>query len=206
MMKKLLVAISLTCSLPTQAGWLDSEEVTMTKGARLNACPTVTLEQMVDSFLASPSWESFDSDGRTFVNIKGGLEFNNKPVNGLIQFELFEDNSLDINAFELNEIAQNQLMTMGLIGKMCESAQANYPVDESSLESGYIEATVLSLESVGEEALSIRTDKGEFIMNGSVLTVDEHVALELASMNQTTLCFLGTDASYKDGVRKQCTD
>lgn len=205
MMKKTFLILALTCALPVQAGWFDSQEVKAAKGARLNACPNVTLEQMVDSFLASPSWASFEAEGRSFVNIEGGLEFNEKPVKGLIQFELFEDDSLNINAFEMNEIAQNQLMTMGLIDKMCESAVSEHQMTDD-VTSGKLTAKVLSVEPNGGEALKVITDKGHFVLNGSILTVDEIVMLEMAALNDSELCFLGTDTVYKDRFTAQCSE
>ncbi|QLK45801.1 hypothetical protein DR996_11485 [Vibrio owensii] len=128
MLKTPLLIFLTAYSMSVNASWFDSNDVKAVKGAELNACPNVSVEQMVDSFLSSPSWESFTTDGRTFVNIEGGLEFNDKPVDGLIQFELFEDDSLNINAFELNEIAQNHFMTVALVEKMCESAKQTYSV------------------------------------------------------------------------------
>ncbi|KGT33973.1 hypothetical protein HC02_23455 [Vibrio parahaemolyticus] len=126
--------------------------------------------------------------GRTFVNIEGGLEFNDKPVDGLIQFEVFEDDSLNINAFELNEIAQNHFMTIALVEKMCESAKQAHSVVPKSLPDNKVIAQVLSFEMYGEEALKIETSKGGFIMNSFAMSNDEFQLLEKASLNKTELC------------------
>lgn len=205
-MKNILVLVMVFCSLPVNAGWFDSKEVEAVKGAQLNACPRVTLVQMVDSFIASPSWSSFKAEGRSFVNIEGRVEFNNKPVNALIQFKIFNDDSLDINAFELNEIAQNRLMMMGLIDKMCESAiTANSTSDDTRIEhSGKVSAQVLTMELHGEEALKITTNKGDFIMNSFAMSDDEFKLLDTALMNKTALCFEGEDHSFKERVSAKC--
>ncbi|OQQ05420.1 hypothetical protein BK411_17420 [Vibrio splendidus] len=206
MLKNSLLVLLMTCCMSASASWFDSDDVEAVKGAELNACPDVSVEQMVDSFLSSPSWESFTTDGRTFVNIEGGLEFNDKPVDGLIQFELFEDDSLNINAFELNEIAQNHFMTVALVEKMCESAKQTYSVvpKHKSLPNDKVIAQVLSLDMYGEEALKIKTSKGDFIMNSFAMSNEEFQLLEKASSNKAALCFEGEDTSFKDRVSASC--
>jgi len=47
---------------------------------------------------------------------------DNKTVNALIQFEMVGDDGWDINAFEINGEAQNELMIDELINEMCKSA------------------------------------------------------------------------------------
>lgn len=203
MMKRLL-GLSLLVSMSAQASWFDSAEVKAVKGAKLNACPSVTLEQMVDSYMGSPKWRSLEFDGRQFVNISGGILFNDKPVDALLQFELHDDDSLNIHAMELNEIPQNQLVSMGLIEAMCESAIEEHPPEP--IESGQVEAIVYGVETAGEEAIEITTNKGNFIMNASAMSVGEIVTLETAAMEQQSLCFLGTDAIYKDNLSKRCSE
>lgn len=204
MLKTPLLIFLTAYSMSVNASWFDSDDVKAVKGAELNACPNVSVEQMVDGFLSSPSWESFTTEGRTFVNIEGGLEFNDKPVDGLIQFELFEDDSLNINAFELNEIAQNHFMTIALVEKMCESAKQVHSVVPKSSPDNKVVAQVLSFEMYGEEALKIETSKGGFIMNSFAMSNDEFQLLEKASLNKTELCFEGEDDSFKDKVSTSC--
>ena len=105
------------------SGCFDSPEVQMVKGGTLSMCPDATVEQMVNSFISQPSWESGVTEGGIkFVNIEGGITFQEKPVTAAIQFMLGEGSSFEFNAFEINDLPQMKLMALGLMNKMCDSA------------------------------------------------------------------------------------
>lgn len=104
---------------------VDSELVIIVKGGELSICPNSTVEQMVDGFMDSPSWDSGTTEsGVNFVNISGGITLRDKPVKGVIQF-VFTDNAntkFKYNAFEINGVPQNNSMAVVLIRNMCKSA------------------------------------------------------------------------------------
>ena len=101
-----------------------SPEVEMVKNGSLTMCENTTIEEMVDGFMGSPSWDSGKSSGgQSFVNIEGDITFSDKPVRALLQFMVNEDEgSFNFNAIEFNDIPQNKLLAMGMLKKMCESA------------------------------------------------------------------------------------
>lgn len=98
--------------------------VAMVKGGNLYTCPNHTVEEMVDSFMGSPSWESGTSDsGLEFVNINGDIMYANKEVRATVQFKINESNqTFEFQAIEMNGVPQNKLIANALLKKMCESA------------------------------------------------------------------------------------
>ena len=78
---------------------------------------------MAEGFMRSPSWESLVShDGKTYVNLKGGVLFSEKPVTAVIQFLVPEDSKeFEFNALEFNGVPQNRFVAIALLNKMCES-------------------------------------------------------------------------------------
>lgn len=97
--------------------------VTLVKSGMLEACPNVTVEQMVESFMGNPSWESGTGDGNVkFVNVAGDITYADKPVRATIQFVINEkDKSFQYQAFDINEIPQDNMTAASLMEKMCES-------------------------------------------------------------------------------------
>ena len=125
-LKRLFLFSILTAVLSVAlSGCTDSTEIQMVKGGQLGNCPDATVEEMVDSFLGNPSWQSGTSDdGVTFVNIEGDLTVYEKEVRGAIQFIVNAGaGSFEFNAFELNGVPQPNIMAMGLLTKMCEATQ-----------------------------------------------------------------------------------
>lgn len=106
-------------------GSYGSNEVHMVKNGRLDSCPNATVGQMVDSFMGSPSWESGESgDGKTFVNVAGEITYAGKPVNAQIQFVIDKEHgTFQFQAMEFNKVPQVNLMALGLLDRMCESAK-----------------------------------------------------------------------------------
>jgi hypothetical protein len=88
-------------------------------------CPNATVEEMVDGFLGSPSWESGKSDdGQEFVNVEGKMKFQEKEVAAKIQFFINKDHTnFQYNAFEMNDLPQNNFIASALLKKMCESVK-----------------------------------------------------------------------------------
>jgi len=125
-LKRLFLFSILTAFLSIAlSGCMESNEIQMVKGGHLGNCPNATVEEMVDSFLGNPKWQSGTSDdGVTFVNIDGDLTVYEKEVRGAIQFIVNAGSgSFKFNALELNGVPQPNLMAVGLLKKMCEAAQ-----------------------------------------------------------------------------------
>ncbi len=127
MIKKVTVGIFTVLIILVLLGYYadgNSKEVRMVKGGVLQSCPNRTVERMVNSFMASPSWESgASSSGVSFVNIKGNITLYNKPVKALLQFSVNrKKETFQYNAFEINKVPQNNLMAISLLEKMCISA------------------------------------------------------------------------------------
>ena len=114
----LCVALALFSTAST-----DSKEVKLIKGGVLRLCPSHTVEKMVIGFMGSPSWESGkSSDGQVFVNITGDITYHEKPVRAKLQFHI-NGNDFLFNALEMNGIPSPNILAIGMMHKMCESAK-----------------------------------------------------------------------------------
>lgn len=122
-MLKTILRYSLYVALPLSLiACMDSTEVKQVKGGILQLCPSHTVDQMVNGFMGSPSWTSGKStDGQVFVNVEGDITFHDKPVKAMVQFFVNGDN-FAFNAFEMNGVPSANIIAIGLMNKMCESA------------------------------------------------------------------------------------
>jgi len=119
-MKKIILMPFLVLALQACS---DDPAIQRIKGGTFNDCQEATIGQLVDNFFASPSWALIAADdGRTYVNLTGGMTLYEEPVNALVQFTapLTDEAAFEINAFELNEIPQNAIMIAGLVTAMCD--------------------------------------------------------------------------------------
>lgn len=125
-----VVGIFVGGGLLLALGWnvilADSAEVQQVKGGSLGACPHATVEQMVDSFMGSPSWDSgTGANGQKFVNVSGDIRLHDKPVRAVVQFILDPAaNSFEFGAMEVNGVPQINLVAIGLMYNMCESVES----------------------------------------------------------------------------------
>lgn len=121
-----LIALA-TASVMFSEGAFDSKAVAMVKGGKMQMCELHTVEQMVNGFMGNPSWESGTGEGGVqYVNVRGDITLHDKPVRALVQFKVDEAaGKFEYNAFETNEIAQNNLLAMALLKKMCDGATKN---------------------------------------------------------------------------------
>lgn len=121
-MKK-IVAFACVAMSFVLSGCVDSDEVKMVKAGKLNSCQKGTVEKMVDSFMGSPSWKSgVAKNGQEFVNVSGDISYQEKKVRAEVQFFIDKKNkTFEFNAFEINEVPQNNFMAYALLGKMCDS-------------------------------------------------------------------------------------
>ena len=113
----------------------ETPEVLMVKGGQLDSCPSKTVEQMVDGFMNLPSWSSLTAeDGNNYVNITGGITYDNKPVEALIQYQVVSEERFEFNALEFNDIPQNAIVAGSLLTAMCEEGSGTSSEQSSSLE------------------------------------------------------------------------
>ena len=132
-MKQLIIVIFLS-PVFLLLGCTDSKEVQMVKEGRLAACPGKSVDEMVSSYMGSPSWDSGTAeDGTKFVNIGGDITFHDKPVRALLQFQVDPAaGTFEFGALEFNEVPQINILAMGLLSNMCGESvaeNAEYGVD-----------------------------------------------------------------------------
>ena len=126
-MKKFIIVFSLLLLVINPlngAGFfatlLVGEEAQRVKNGKLNSCPQMTLQEMAEGFMGSPSWSSIKADdGGSYVNLNGDITFHEKPVTALIQFKLNQDDTFEFQAIEFNDVPQNMLIANALLTKMC---------------------------------------------------------------------------------------
>jgi hypothetical protein len=118
-MKRLLLLILVASLFGCKSNMDDS-----IKKGHFDACKKYNVETLVNSFFANPKWESFVSsdDNNYHLNATGQITYDNKPVNALIQFQINNDDSWQINSFEINGEPQNDDTIIELINEMCSSA------------------------------------------------------------------------------------
>lgn len=85
-------------------------------------CGKANIGDLVDNFFSEPKWKVIDGlDGNRYVNLTGGISYNDSPAGALVQFSYPDsDERFEITAFEINGQGQNVLMIGELVGKMCE--------------------------------------------------------------------------------------
>ena len=125
MKKFALLIISLLCVLLVSS-CSDSAAVQAVKNGHLESYPDKTISSAIDNFFGSPKWKSGigsdgETQGKTLVNVKGNIMYQDKKIEAELQFIVDNDTgTFKINALEFNGIPQNQLMIAGLIQKMFE--------------------------------------------------------------------------------------
>jgi len=102
-------------------------DVDSVKNSNFLKCPKYTVEEVVNSFMGNPEWESFiepdsDEDVDYYVNIKGDIAYNGSPAVGMLQLWVKGDD-IGIQGFEINGQLQNEDMENILLSNMCKSAQ-----------------------------------------------------------------------------------
>jgi hypothetical protein len=113
----------------------ETPEVLLVKGGQLDSCPSKTVEQMVDGFMNLPSWSSLTADdGNDYVNITGGITYDDKPIEAAIQYKVVSEERFEFNALEFNGIPQNPLVADTLLTAMCEEDSESSSEQSNSLE------------------------------------------------------------------------
>lgn len=120
---KIFIFLALGIPALCLTGCTDSKDIQIVKAGSLQMCPSKTINEMVSGYMNSPSWESgLAEDGTRFVNIRGRVKWQDKPVTALLQFKIDVVNgTFEYGALELNEVPQFALIGIGLLGAMCDS-------------------------------------------------------------------------------------
>ena len=115
----------ITCSslLLLGCGGNDSR-LSLVKNGAFDFCPQATVKEMVDSYIANPSWEAFvATDGNDYVNVEGQIYYYEALVDMLLQFRVNDDmDRFEVNAFEIEGESQYEFMTNALLENMCDEA------------------------------------------------------------------------------------
>jgi hypothetical protein len=89
------------------------------------SCPDVKVEELFENYFENTKWESFIADDGTYcINVTGNIMYNNSPASALVQFMVFDDDSWEIYAFEINKQTQDESMVLSLITDMCPTSSS----------------------------------------------------------------------------------
>ena len=119
-MKKIILFLTTLFILQSCS---DDPTIERIKNGTFNNCAKATIGDLTDSFFSSPSWVAIlADDGRNYVNLSGGMTYDDQAVDALVQFTApMSDNAgFEINAFEMNGIGQNAFMVGALVTAMCD--------------------------------------------------------------------------------------
>ena len=79
---------------------------------------------MVDNFVDSPKWSALVADDNNdYVNVEGRIEYDNQPVDMLVQFSVDKKKgTFEMYYFGMNEVSQGIFMQALLIEEMCAAS------------------------------------------------------------------------------------
>jgi len=165
----------------------EAPEVILVKKGQLDSCESKTVEQMVDGFMDSARWSNLVADdGNSYVNIKGGITYENKPGEALIQFKILSGGRFQFNALEINDTPQNALVAGILLRAMCgeglgssldQSSSSEEPKTSSALNENTAKADGLTVMSVSDVLLDFRTLIGKRVyVRGFYLFLNEELS------------------------------
>ena len=119
-MKKFILVIVI---LFTTAS-CDSSAVSLVKNGSLDDCSDHTVGELVDGYFENPKWEEIVADDdRTYVNITGGITYDNEPAKAKLQFKINNKNDrFKAQALEIDGIEQADFMILALLEDMCNEA------------------------------------------------------------------------------------
>ena len=121
-------AIILVIIIAVASSGGNDKYVKMVKGGTLNAYPQRTVGVAFDNFMRNAKWKTIKAeDGKTYVNVSGGILYLDKEVEAVVQFFVdAEDGSFEYYAFELNGIPQNNLIFWALLEKIYETGDPGF--------------------------------------------------------------------------------
>tara|TARA_B100000900_G_scaffold412127_1_gene433272 strand:- start:6483 stop:6836 length:354 start_codon:yes stop_codon:yes gene_type:complete len=116
-MKRIIFFITLILGLTS----CDLSSISLVKDGLLDSCE-FSVGEMVDSYFSNPKWEEIVAeDNRTYVNVTGGITYDDKPAEVKLQFKIREDRFM-VNALEINGEGQVDFVILGLLELMCQEA------------------------------------------------------------------------------------
>lgn len=85
------------------------------------------IDDLASCYFGNAKFRSLRSgDGNTYVNLTGKIRYSDRSVDALLQFQVDKRaRSFEVNAFEMNNIPQNMLLTGGLISSMIDECGGN---------------------------------------------------------------------------------
>ena len=105
------------------SGIAANASVSLIKNGSMDFCPGVTINEMVNSYIANPSWDSFKAtDGNNYVNIEGQIYYYNQLVDMLLQFKVLNSSRFESHAFTIEGEPQTDDMIEALLDNMCTEA------------------------------------------------------------------------------------
>ncbi len=98
----------------------DDRALSIVQDGHFTDHPEYSVGEAVACFVGNPKWSSLEGeDGNTYVNVTGRITFLDEPVDALVQFRVNKDaGTFALNAFEMNDIPQNDLLKLALIEAM----------------------------------------------------------------------------------------
>ena len=99
--------------------------VSLVQNGSFDYCPQSTVKEMVDNFVDSPKWSAFVADdGKDYVDVEGKIEYDNQPVDMVVQFNVDEKKeTFEMYYFGINEISQDIFMQALLVEEMCAATK-----------------------------------------------------------------------------------
>ena len=98
--------------------------ISLVQNGSFEYCPQSTVKEMVDNFVDSPKWSALVADDNNdYVNVEGRIEYDNQPVDMLVQFSVDEKlGTFEMYYFGMNEVSQGIFMQALLIEEMCAAS------------------------------------------------------------------------------------
>ena len=99
----------------------DPDDIQVVQTGHLDNCPGKTVAQEVDGFFATPRWEAgATATGTDFVNIRGILTYQGKPMEAVLQFVMYKDKSgFKYQAFTIGGVPQSLYVAAFTMAQMC---------------------------------------------------------------------------------------
>lgn len=102
----------------------EPDEVKSIKTAYLSSYSNnITVGDAVESFLAKPKWQYFQTEtGEEVVQCTGKCSYDGKEVEAKLQFKLHDDDTFEVYTLSLNDISQNMFVLSAFMEKIYEGA------------------------------------------------------------------------------------
>lgn len=89
----------------------DNQYVRQVKGGHPNTYPSITYEDAFGKFYGSPNWKYVKgNNGSNIVSFTGECQYDGKPANVELRFQLNSDNTFNLIGGSINGVEQNLLV------------------------------------------------------------------------------------------------